>query len=262
MMKREKLVFNKDKVGRRVTRKDLLESDEMTDSEEVRIPLSNIRKKIAESVMQSLHNAAQLTHHTSADATKLLAFRKQIKSQLSSGIMPDITLNDMVCFAVTKALMNFSGMNGHFLGEEILLFKSVNLGFAVDTERGLMVPVVRKAERRSLDELSIEMNNLAERCKRGDIDPDLIKSESAGFTVSNLGAYGIEMFTPIINLPQMAILGVNAITQRPVETGEGTISMIPYIGLSLTYDHRALDGGPASLFLKEIKEQIENFDGK
>ncbi len=101
---------------------------------------------------------------------------------------------------------------------------------------------------------------MADACRKGNIDPELIKSTSASFTVSNLGNYGVEMFTPVINLPQAGILGVCTIVHRPADLGNNTFGFVPYIGLSLTYDHRAIDGGPATLFLKEIKEQIEKFE--
>ena len=107
--------------------------------------------------------------------------------------------------------------------------------------------------------LSKELKSVAEACKKGSISPELIQSTSATFTVSNLGNYGVEMFTPVINLPQAGILGVCTIINRPADIGNNIFGFVPYIGLSLTYDHRAIDGGPATLFLKEIKEQIEAF---
>lgn len=112
----------------------------------------------------------------------------------------------------------------------------------------------------SLPVLSKELREAAEACRRGSISPELLQSTAASFTVSNLGAYGVEMFTPVINLPQVAILGVCTITHRPADLGNGVMGFIPVIGLSLTYDHRAIDGGPATLFLKEIKTEIEKFE--
>jgi pyruvate dehydrogenase E2 component (dihydrolipoamide acetyltransferase) len=165
----------------------------------------------------------------------------------------------MVCWCVIKALKKFPSVNSHFLGETIRLFNNVHLGVAVDTPRGLMVPVVMKACSMNLNRLSKEIASLAEASRKGSISPELIQSTSASFTVSNLGSYGVEMFTPVINLPQTAILGVCTIINRPADLGNNTYGFVPYIGLSLTYDHRAVDGGPASLFLKEIKKQIENF---
>jgi pyruvate dehydrogenase E2 component (dihydrolipoamide acetyltransferase) len=108
-------------------------------------------------------------------------------------------------------------------------------------------------------QLALELKANADACRKGNIDPELLRSDAASFTVSNLGNYGVEMFTPVINLPQVAILGVCTITHRPADLGNSTFGFIPFIGLSLTYDHRAVDGGPATLFLREIKEQIEKF---
>jgi pyruvate dehydrogenase E2 component (dihydrolipoamide acetyltransferase) len=125
-----------------------------------------------------------------------------------------------------------------------------------------MVPVVKNADTIDLATLSAGIKSVAEACRKGNIDPELLHSYSASFTVSNLGNYGVEMFTPVINLPQAGILGVCTIINRPVDLGNNTFGFIPVIGLSLTYDHRAVDGGPATLFLKEIKEQIENFEYK
>lgn len=123
-----------------------------------------------------------------------------------------------------------------------------------------MVPTVKNADDLSLLELSAQMENLRKSCVLRNIDPDLLQNSAASFSISNLEAYGVEMFTPVVNIPQAAILGINTILQRPVETKKGVIEFIPHIGLSLTYDHRALDGGPATMFLATIKKEIENFD--
>jgi pyruvate dehydrogenase E2 component (dihydrolipoamide acetyltransferase) len=222
--------------------------------------LTNIRKLIAKAMHESLQNSAQLTHHLSADVRKLLAFREEVKkAQKADPDYPNITLNDMICWAVIRALEKFPEANSHFLGDSIKTFKKVHLGLAVDTPRGLMVPVLKNAGDLSLKGLSSNLRSLADSCRKGAIDPELLQSTAGSFTVSNLGNYGVEMFTPVINLPQVAILGVNTIIQRPADIGGGIMAFVPYIGLSLTYDHRAIDGGPATLFLKEIKSQIENF---
>jgi pyruvate dehydrogenase E2 component (dihydrolipoamide acetyltransferase) len=123
-----------------------------------------------------------------------------------------------------------------------------------------MVPAIKNTDGMDLSQLSKELKTVAESCRKGNINPEQIKSTAASFTVSNLGNYGVEMFTPVINLPQVAILGICTIIQRPADLGNNTFGFIPFIGLSLTYDHRAIDGGPATLFLKEIKEQIEKFE--
>ncbi len=223
------------------------------------IRLSNIRKLIASGMQTSLRNSAQLTHHTSADARTVLNLRSRFKSRFESGEIPNISLNDIICFAVVRALEKLPAINSHFLDESIRTFHEVNLGIAVDTERGLMVPALKNAGRLSLSEFSGQIKLLAENCRKGNINPDLLRSDAASFTVSNLGAYGVEMFTPVLNIPQCGILGVNTITYRPADIGGGTIAIIPVIGLSLTYDHRAIDGTPASAFLREVRTQIENF---
>jgi len=223
-------------------------------------PLSNVRKLIARAMHSSLQNAAQLTHHMSADVRNLLEARQKIKSNLvTDKKQQDITLNDMVCWCVIRALEKYPEANSHFLEDRIKTFSKVHLGLAVDTPRGLMVPAVRNASDMDLVTLSRELKEVAEACKKGSINPELIQSTAASFTVSNLGNYGVEMFTPVINLPQSCILGVCTIINRPANLGNNTFGFVPYIGLSLTYDHRSIDGGPATLFLREIKEQIEKF---
>jgi pyruvate dehydrogenase E2 component (dihydrolipoamide acetyltransferase) len=196
----------------------------------------------------------------SADARSLLSLRAKFKSQAEKGTDINITLNDLICFAVIKALIKHPAVNGHFLGDKIRGFSKVHLGIAVDTPRGLMVPALQNASDLSLRALSQKLKETAEICRKGNINPELLSGSAASFTVSNLGNYGVEMFTPIINLPQIAILGVNTIIHRPADLGDGVFGFIPVIGLSLTYDHRAIDGGPATLFLRQIKQEIETLD--
>lgn len=231
---------------------------EKGDDFEIR-PVSNIRKLIANAMHQSLQNSAQLTHHLSADARQLQRIRKKFKIEFGEGkIKQNITINDLVCFAVILALEKFPQANTHFMGDKMKWFNKVHLGLAVDTDRGLMVPAVKNASDLSLAGLSAQMQQLASQARGGNINPDLLSPESATFTISNLGNYGVEMFTPVINLPQVAILGVCAIIPRPKEIEEGVYGFVPMIGLSLTYNHQALDGGEATRFLAEIRNQIEN----
>ncbi len=223
-------------------------------------PLSNMRKLIAKAMHTSLQNSAQLTHHLGADARNILAIRQKVKKAMDEGSPNNITLNDMVCLAVVKALKKFPQANSHFLGDSMKLFSKVHLGLAVDTDRGLMVPAIKNADDLSIQGLSNQMKEIAGQCRSGSIDPDLLAAEAATFTVSNLGNYGVEMFTPVINLPQSAILGVNTIVPRPKDLGNGAYGFVPYMGLSLTYDHRALDGGEATRFLKQIAIEIETLE--
>jgi len=221
--------------------------------------IPNIRKLIANAMHQSLQNSAQLTHHLSADARQILKLRKKFKKQLEAGeVKENVTINDLVCFAVIRALEKFPQVNTHYLGDKMKWFDKVHLGLAVDTERGLMVPALKNASDLSITGLSGNLKQLSTAARNGNVNPDLLNPAEASFTVSNLGNYGVEMFTPVINLPQTAILGVCTIVLRPKEIEEGVIGFVPMMGLSLTYDHQALDGGEATLFLAEIKNQIEN----
>jgi pyruvate dehydrogenase E2 component (dihydrolipoamide acetyltransferase) len=222
-------------------------------------PLSNVRKIIAKTMQESISNSAQLTHHMSADARKILELRARFKAEYEKGSDVNITLNDIVCFAVIRAIAEHPDANAHFLGDKIRMFNKIHLGLAVDTPRGLMVPSLQNAGDLSLAQLSEKLREIAGQCRKGSINPELLTGSAATFTVSNLGNYGVEMFTPIINPPQVAILGVNTILYRPADLGNGVFGFIPVIGLSLTYDHRAIDGGPATLFLKEIRDRIEHF---
>jgi len=141
-------------------------------------------------------------------------------------------------------------------------YRDVNLGVATDTERRLMVPTVFAANRMSLAQISASVKSVAAACQKGTVDPDLLKGGS--FTVTNLGAMGIESFTPVLNPPQTGILGVCSVVQRARqitdgETGDGEYEFYPAMGLSLTFDHRAVDGAPAARFLKDLAANLENF---
>lgn len=220
--------------------------------------VSNIRKIIAANMYESLANTAQLTLHTSADARKMLAARQTVKSRMSDGYAYNITINDMVSFATIRALIANPEINIHFMGDSIRTFSNVHLGFAVDTPRGLMVPTVQAANHLTIEGLSANMKELAETCQRGSIDPEMLKG--ATFTLTNLGGFGIEMFTPVLNPPQAGILGINTITHQPTQLEGGIFGFIPKIGLSLTFDHQALDGAPAARFLQSVVKEIESFE--
>ena len=247
-------------LGGSVTAKDLTSPIPVYSNDFEIKKLSNIRKMIAKAMLNSLQNSAQLTHHLGADARRILELRRKVKKANDNGYPVNITLNDMVCFAVVKALRKFPQANGHFLGDSVKYFKKIHLGVAVDTDRGLMVPVIRNADDLSIQGLSNQMREIAAACRKGSVNPELLSPEAASFTVSNLGNYGVELFTPVINLPQVGILGVNTILPRPKDLGDGVYGFVPFIGLSLTYDHQALDGGEATRFLKQIATEIENLE--
>lgn len=217
------------------------------------VKLTNIRKVIAKSMHASLSNMAQLTLNSSFDATELLAFRAKVKENGEALGMANITLNDMVLFAAAKTLVQHKDCNAHWLDDFIRVFDDVNLGIAVDTERGLMVPTLNAAQKLSLNELSVKAKALIKETQSGAISPD--KLTGGTFTVTNLGSLGVESFTPVINPPQVCILGVDCVTYRLKEDG----STYPAMGLSLTFDHRALDGAPAARFLKDLCRNLEQF---
>ena len=226
------------------------------DTEYTDVKFSGIRRAISKSMHTSLSTMAQLTHSSSFDATNILAYRKMLKS--TEGECSGITLGDIVLYAVSRTLLNHPDLNAHMLDDNnIRLFKHVNLGVAIDTPRGLMVPVIYHADEKSLLEISKEVKALAAECREGNISPD--KMTGGTFTVSNLGNLGIEMFTPVINPPQTGILGVCCATDRVRKAPDGSIQIYPAMGLSLTYDHRAVDGAPASRLLKELGQNLEKF---
>ncbi len=223
--------------------------------EDVKLP--NIRKVIAKSMHQSLSTMAQLTLNTTFDCTKLQALRASLKAGAEKLGLANITLNDMVLFAVSRVLLNHKDLNAHYLDDTMRYFNTVNLGIAVDTKRGLMVPTVKYADKLTLNELAKASKSVITEAQEGTINPDKLKG--ASFTVTNLGSLGIESFTPVVNPPQTGILGVGTITKRIKEVNGQDVTY-PAMGLSLTFDHRALDGAPAAKFLKELVNALENFD--
>ncbi len=219
--------------------------------------LPNIRKVIAKSMHTSLSTMAQLTLNASFDATKLMALRSSLKAGAEKLGLANITLNDMVLYAVSRVILNHRSLNAHYLDDTMRFFNTVNLGIAVDTDRGLLVPTLFGAEKLSLNELSKNAKSIITDAQKGTINPDYLKG--ASFTITNLGSLGIESFTPVINPPQTGILGVDTITRRIKEVNGEDVSY-PAMGLSLTFDHRALDGAPAAKFLKDLCFALENFD--
>lgn len=216
--------------------------------------LSGVRRAIAKGMTTSLTTMAQLTLSSSFDATAIMAQRKAFKNSTNPQIA-GITLTDMVLFAVTRVLQTeeHAHFNAHLIDETMRYYKQVNLAFAVDTPRGLLVPTIYNAQNMSLRQMSVEAKNLASAAQSGNIAPDLLTGGT--FTVSNLGGLGIEHFTPVINPPQTGILGLNNITWRP-RGPQG--DFYPAMGLSITFDHRAIDGAPAARLLQAIGKQLEN----
>lgn len=220
------------------------------------VKLPKIRKVIAKNMMHSLQSTAQLTMTSVFNATGLQACRSRFKAE--QGEMKQVTIGDLILFATARTLEEYPYMNSWMLSdEEAIEFTDVNLGCAVDTERGLMVPTIMAANTKSLLEVSNDLKELAGECRKGSISPEKLKE--ATFTVSNLGAFGIRTFTPILNPPQVGILGVGAIDYMVKQTKEGMLCY-PACTLSLTVDHRLVDGGPAARFLKKLCENLEHIE--
>lgn len=223
------------------------------EAEYTEIPMSGVRKAIARSMTASLSEMAQLTLNASFDATDILAYRKKLKAAPEDMNVGGITLNDIVLYAVSRILPKYPYINANLTDNTIRSFTHANVGVAVDTERGLLVPTLRAADKMSLAEISAAAKSAAGKAREGALAPDEMSGGS--FTVTNLGSLGIESFTPVINPPQTAILGVCTTVNRL--RADGTV--YPAMGLSLTFDHRAVDGAPAAKFLKELCTSLENF---
>lgn len=219
-------------------------------------PFTRMRKVIADNMFSSLANSAQLTLNSSFDATALLKLRKRAKAEEIKGL-EKVTIGDMILLAVARTLPEFPYINAHCLGESVREFSSANLAFACDTPKGLMVPVIWQAEKLGLARLSQRVKELAAACNAGTVPPGDLTGGS--FTVSNLGSLGVENFTPVLNPPQVGILGVGCPVTRFKER-DGNLASYTAIGLSLTFDHRAVDGAPAARFLKALCERLENIE--
>jgi len=221
------------------------------------VPLTGVRRVIAERMATSAQTTARVTLVTEADATAFVEAREQLKADVADewGFAPGY--NDLLGIIVARALREFPYMNARLSddGQTIERLAAVNLGMAVDTERGLLVPVIRNADQKGLQAFGTEFRALMERARAGKATPEDLTSGT--FTVTNLGMYDIDAFTPIINLPEAAILGVGRIQPKPV-VQDGEIVVRQMWTLSLVFDHRLVDGAPAARFLQRIKQFIEN----
>jgi pyruvate dehydrogenase E2 component (dihydrolipoamide acetyltransferase) len=220
-------------------------------------PLSGVRKVIAERMRASLHGTAQLTMNASADARALLAYRQKLKASEESLGLREVTINDLVLFAVAKMLVQFPSLNATLQDGALTQYQTVHLAFAVDAPRGLLVPVIREAQSLSLRQLAEQARHLATNARAGKLSPDQLSGGT--FTVSNLGQFGIESFTPILNTPQVAILGVGNVNLKPIEIN-GDVKFIPHLALSLTIDHQAVDGAPGARFLQALSHNLDQFE--
>lgn len=235
-------------IGGMIIRKDLRQPGKK---------LSTIRTTIAKHMHSSLMGTAQYTITISARADAILSLRKKIKGMTVEHLLPDITINDMVMYAVIYTLMSHPEFNAEFIDGKVYQYEDINLAFACDTPRGLMVPVIRSAQKLSLRELSLAVEKLSNEAISGNIAPDDLTGGT--ITTTNIGSMGIEYFTPILNTPQVAVLGICNIDLKPVKIGKD-VQFIEHIKLCLTVDHQVIDGALAARFLRALKDNIENFE--
>ena len=211
------------------------------------VPLTGIKKTAAERVSLSARTAPQSTITMEVDMSNAVKIRERVR----------VSYTDMLVKAVAKALAEHPIINSTLENEKIKIFADVNVGVAVATERGLIVPVIYNADRKTLEEIASVSKELIEKAKRG----RLTKEELTGgtFTITNLGMYGVDVFTPIVNPPETAILGVGRVVERPVVVDKQMVAR-PVMQLSLTFDHRVVDGAPAAKFLQKVKQTMESPD--
>jgi pyruvate dehydrogenase E2 component (dihydrolipoamide acetyltransferase) len=220
-------------------------------------PISSMRRIIGERMAQSAHTAASVTLTTEADATPLVRLRDDLAGALMTTDTAMPSYNDLFARLVAVALREFPDLNASLVDGAIVRHDAVHLGVAVDTEKGLLVPVIRDAHAKSVQAIAVESARLIGQARAGKASLDDLKGGT--FTITNLGMYEIDAFTPIINLPECAILGIGRIVARPVVVDEEaeTVAVRKMVALSLTFDHRVVDGAPAARFLKRVKQFVE-----
>ncbi len=218
-------------------------------------PLSGVRAIIAERMGHSAHTTAPVTLHAMVDATELVAVRERLKAALADRLGFSVGYNDLLAVMTARCLVEFPYMNVRLEEGGIRQLVGVNLGLAVDSERGLLVPVIRDADRMGVAELATRFRELVAKAREGRSLPDELTGGT--FTITNLGMFGVDMFTPIINLPESAILGVGRIRPEPVAVGS-EVQVRQVMWLSLTFDHRLVDGAPAARFLQGLVRYIES----
>ncbi|MBX5455713.1 MAG: 2-oxo acid dehydrogenase subunit E2 [Thermogemmatispora sp.] len=220
-----------------------------------REPLTPMRRRIAEHMLSSLQETAQLTLMMEADVTQTLQLRAELQQEQQRLGGAGITITHLLIKMVALALHEHRRLNAALVGDEIRLYREINIGVATALEDGLLVPVIRGADRKSLAEISAELQSLAEQARSGRLPPDALAG--ATFTITNLGAQGVDYFTPILPRGQGAVLGVGRVCEQ-VRAGAEGFQRYSRLGLSLTFDHRLVDGEPAARFLARVKYLLEH----
>ena len=215
-------------------------------------PISSVRREIASKLSKSYREAVHITLEFSADVTGIVEIRERLKEKAEKNKLPVPTFNDIFVRIVSLVLKDYPTLNAHFDGEKLTIFNTVNMGVAVAVKEGLLVPVVKEAEKKNVFEIANITGDLVNRTREGKILPDELSGGT--FTITNLGMFGIDFFTPIINPPQVAILGIGRI-KEVLKPGNAVVSEVV---LSLSVDHRVVDGAPAARFLKDIGEALKD----
>ena len=218
------------------------------------VPIVGMRKTIGDRMMQSLSTMAQLTLVTEVDATRFVELRTNLASQHAAAVDFKISFNDLLARIVTRALVEQPNMNATLNGDVIVQNRHVNIGLAVEVPSGLVVPNVKNAQNMQLVELASALHGMTADIGAGNLNLDDLTGGT--FTITNLGALGVDAFTPVINPPECAILGVGRIVPKPAVV-DGEIAVRQMMTLSLTFDHRLNDGAPAARFLQRISQLIE-----
>jgi pyruvate dehydrogenase E2 component (dihydrolipoamide acetyltransferase) len=218
------------------------------------IPLSGRRGTIAQRMTQSWTQVAHVTEVMEIDMTEVVALRRRRMAAWEREFGVRISLTDMLTFAVGRTLRQFPDLNARLEGQEIKILEDIHLGVAVATPEGLIVPVIRHADQRSLGDIAQQSAQLAEKAHGRRLSLDEVSGGT--FTLTNLGSYGIEIFTPLVNYPQCAILGIGRVAERPVVV-PGRIDVRSMMYASLSFDHRIIDGAPAAMFLQQLKTRLE-----
>ena len=216
--------------------------------------ITALRRTIAERMMTSLRNTAPVTLTCRCDATNLVALRQQLKALGTDVVVP--SYNDIVVKLVAIALRSHPMLAGRWDGDRILVPEAIHIGIAVDTDHGLLVPVIRDVSELSLFEVARQSRTLIEATRTRRLKSD--DMQGGCFTLSNLGSFGIEAFTPIINYPETAVLGLGAIIREPAVLEDGQLGVREQMTLSLTFDHRVVDGAAGARFLQTLRQAVEN----
>lgn len=231
-----------------VTSEPIIEVAQITYKEE---PISSIRREIAGRLSKSYREAVHITLEFNADVTDVVKVREKLKEKASTKNLPVPTFNDIFVRLVSLVLKDYPNLNAHFDGEKLTVFNTVNMGVAVAVKEGLLVPVIREAEKKNIFEIAKITSDLVSRTREGKVLPDELSGGT--FTITNLGMFGIDFFTPIINPPQVAILGIGRIRET-LKPGNVVVNEVT---LSLSVDHRVVDGAPAAMFLRDLGEALK-----